>query len=93
VPNPEKPPLFIDRQAHKVVDQVVVDSKVTERLHNNLFVESRIPQYADNLKSLRGFKFDQARNNPNQDHVWPECGKSRRIVCTAPAVIGLPSTS
>ncbi len=29
-----------------------------------------IPQYADNLKSLRGFKFDWARSDPNQDHVY-----------------------
>ncbi len=70
VPNPDKPPLFIDLQAHKVGDQLVIDSKVTERLRNNFFLESMIPQYADNLKSLRGFKFDWARNDGNQDHVY-----------------------
>jgi enterochelin esterase-like enzyme len=70
LPNPDKPPLFIDLQAHKVGDQLVIDSKVTERLRNNFFLESMIPQYADNLKSLRGFKFDWARNDGNQDHVY-----------------------
>ncbi|MGD0302493.1 MAG: alpha/beta hydrolase-fold protein [Bryobacteraceae bacterium] len=70
LPNPEKPPLFIDLQAHKSGDQLVIDSKVTERLRNNFFIESMIPQYADNLKSLRGFKFDWARNDGNQDHVY-----------------------
>ena len=29
-----------------------------------------IPKYADNLKSLRGLKFDWARNDGNQDHVY-----------------------
>jgi hypothetical protein len=29
-----------------------------------------IPQYAENLKSLQGFKFDWARNDANQDHVY-----------------------
>jgi hypothetical protein len=29
-----------------------------------------IPQYADNLKSLRGFKFDWARSDSIQDHVY-----------------------
>jgi hypothetical protein len=29
-----------------------------------------IGKYADNLKTLRGFKFDWARNDGNQDHVY-----------------------
>jgi enterochelin esterase-like enzyme len=70
LPNPGKPPLFIDLQARKAGDHLVIDSKVTERLRNNFFIESMIPQYADNLKSLRGFKFDWARNDSNQDHVY-----------------------
>jgi hypothetical protein len=53
-----------------VGDQLVIDSAVTERLRNNFFIESMIPQYADNLKSLRGFKIDWARNDANQDHVY-----------------------
>jgi hypothetical protein len=48
----------------------VIDSKVTERLRDNFFLESMIPQYADNLKSLRGFKFDWARSDTNFDHVY-----------------------
>jgi hypothetical protein len=70
LPNPDKPPLFIDLQAHKEGSQLVIDTKVTERLRNNFFIESMIPQYADNLKSLRGFKLDWARNDANQDHVY-----------------------
>lgn len=70
LPNPDKPPLFIDLQARKSGDQLVIDSKVTERLRNSFFIESMIPQYADNLKILRGFKFDWARNDTNQDHVY-----------------------
>jgi hypothetical protein len=70
IPNPDKPPLFIDLQAHKAGDQLEIDSKVTERLRNNFFIESMIPQFADNLKSLRGFKIDWARNDGNYDHVY-----------------------
>jgi hypothetical protein len=29
-----------------------------------------IGKYADNLKSLRGLRFDWARNDGNQDHVY-----------------------
>ncbi|HEY6329334.1 MAG TPA: alpha/beta hydrolase-fold protein [Blastocatellia bacterium] len=70
LPNPEKAPLFVDLPAHKNGNQLVIDSALTDRLRNNFFLESMIPGYAENLKSLRGFKFDWARNDPNQDHVY-----------------------
>lgn len=70
LPNPEKPPLFVDLAAHREGKQLVVDSKLTERLRRNFFLESLIPQYADNLKSLRGFKFDWTRTDQNWDHVY-----------------------
>ena len=70
LPNPDRPPLFIDLQAHKVGEELVIDSRVTGRLRRNFFIESMIADYADNLKSLRGLKFDWPRNDPNQDHVY-----------------------
>lgn len=70
LPNPDKPPLFIDLAAHKDGDQLVIDTALAERVRANFFLESMIPQYANNLKSLRGFKFDWARSDPNQDHVY-----------------------
>jgi hypothetical protein len=48
----------------------VVDPKVTERLRNNFLLESMVPLYAANLKSLRGFKFDWSRSDTNYDHVY-----------------------
>jgi hypothetical protein len=70
VPNTSKPPLYFDPQAHKEGDVLVIDSTVTARLRDNFFIESMIPKYADNLKSLRGLKFDWPRSDPNQDHVY-----------------------
>jgi len=70
LPNPDKPPLYIDLVAHKDGDKLIVDTKLTERLRTNFFLEEMIPQYADNLKSLRGFKFDWGRSDLNQDHVY-----------------------
>lgn len=70
LPNRDKPPLFVDLPAQKNGDQLVINSKLTDRLRNSFFLESMIPQYADNLKSLRGFKFDWARSDPIQDHVY-----------------------
>jgi hypothetical protein len=70
LPNPDKPPLFIDLPAHREGEHLVIDAKLTERLRDSFFLESMIPQYAENLKSLRGFKFDWARSDQNQDHVY-----------------------
>ncbi len=68
--NVGRPPLYIDLAARRDGDRLVIDSRLTERLRNNFFIESMVPLYADNLKSLRGLKFDWARSDPNQDHVY-----------------------
>src|SRR3984885_3852493 len=70
LPDPDKPPLFIDLLAREEGNQLVIDAKLMERFRNNFYLETMIPQYADNLKSLRGFKFDWSRNDANFDHVY-----------------------
>jgi hypothetical protein len=70
VPDVNKPPLYIDLQAHSVGDKLEIDSAVTERLRDNFLLETMIGKYADNLKSLRGLRLDWARNDGNQDHVY-----------------------
>lgn len=70
VPNVNKAPLYIDLQARKAGDTLQIDSAVTERLRDNFLLDTMIGKYADNLKSLRGFRFDWARNDGNHDHVY-----------------------
>jgi hypothetical protein len=70
LPDPDKPPLFVDLLARQEGDQLIIDAKLMERFRNNFYLETMIPQYADNLKSLRGFKFDWTRNDGNFDHVY-----------------------
>jgi hypothetical protein len=70
LPDPDKPPLYVDLPAHKEGGKLVIDSKLTNRLRNSFFIESLIPQYAENLKSLRGFKFDWPRSDTNEDHIY-----------------------
>jgi len=77
--NVDKPPLFIDLAAHRTNGELVIDSHLTERVRNSFFLESLIPQYADNLKSLRGFKFDWARSDPNQDHVYSNIAFTHKL--------------
>jgi hypothetical protein len=77
--NPDKPPLYIDLAARQDGDQLIVDSKLTARLRDNFFVESWIPPYAENLKSLRGLKFDWARSDQNQDHVYSNIALTHKL--------------
>ncbi len=68
--NVDRPPLYIDLAARRDGDRLLIDAGLTERLRNNFFIESLVPQYAENLKSLRGFKFDWARSDTNHDHIY-----------------------
>jgi enterochelin esterase-like enzyme len=70
VPNPNNPPLYINFPAHRVEGKLVIDAKIMDLMRNNFFLESLIGQYADNLKTLRGLKYDWARSDPNWDHVY-----------------------
>jgi pimeloyl-ACP methyl ester carboxylesterase len=79
LPNPEKPPLFIDLLARHEGDRLVVDARLVERFRNNFDLETMIPQYADNLNSLRGFKFDWDRSDANFDHVYANQAFTRKL--------------
>lgn len=70
VPNPDRPPLYVDLAAHRVNGQLVVDSAQTGRLLRNFPLEAAIADYAENLKSLRGLKLDWGRSDVNHDHVY-----------------------
>jgi len=79
LPNPDKPPLFIDLLARKQGDQLIIDASLMERFRNNFYLETMIPKYADHLKSLRGFKFDWTRNDSNFDHVYANQAFTRKL--------------
>jgi len=79
LPNPAKPPLFIDLLARHEGDRLVVDPTLVERFRNNFDLEAMIPQYANNLNSLRGFKFDWDRTDGNFDHVYANQAFTRKL--------------
>jgi len=68
--DPDKPPLFVDLPARKENGRLTIDSALMDRFRNHFYLETMIPQFADNLKSLRGFKFDWTRSDTNFDHVF-----------------------
>jgi hypothetical protein len=79
LPDPDKPPLYIDLLANQKGDQLLIDSKLMDRFRNNFYLETMIPKYADNLKSLRGFKFDWTRLDGNYDHIWANQNFTRKL--------------
>ncbi|HEY5054634.1 MAG TPA: alpha/beta hydrolase-fold protein [Acidobacteriaceae bacterium] len=70
LPNPANAPLYFDAPAHLINGKLVIDSAQMARLRDNLFIESLIPKYADNLKSLRALKIDWPRSDGIWDHVY-----------------------
>jgi hypothetical protein len=79
LPNPDKPPLFIDLPARQDGDKVKIDVEVMERLRSSFYLETMIPRYANNLKSLRGFKFDWSRQDGNFDHIFANQAFTRKL--------------
>lgn len=69
VPNPDKPPLYVDLPGRKVGNELQVDALQTGRLIENFLLVNHLPEHAGNLKRLRAFKFDWGRNDGNYDHV------------------------
>lgn len=70
LPDLANAPLYFDPPAHLVNGKIVIDSALMARLRDNLFIESLIPKYADNLKSLHGLKIDWPRSDSIWDHVF-----------------------
>jgi Putative esterase len=70
LPDTDKPPLYIDLLARQENGQLTIDANLMERFRNNFYLETMIGKYADNLKSLRGFRFDWNRLDGNFDHVY-----------------------
>ncbi|MDN4631167.1 alpha/beta hydrolase-fold protein [Sphingomonas sp. PsM26] len=69
-PNTDRPPLYFDPPVRRVDGRNVVDSAVLARFHERFVLTGMVPSYADNLKSLRGFKFDWGRADTIVDHIY-----------------------
>jgi Putative esterase len=79
LPDPSKPPLFIDLLARQEKGRLIIDAKLMERFRNNFYLETMIGKYAGNLNSLRGFKFDWNRSDANFDHVYANQAFTREL--------------
>lgn len=69
LPNPDKPPLYVDLPAHKVEGHLMIDAQLTAKLEDSFFIERQLSRYGNNLKRLRALKLDWGRNDAIYDHV------------------------
>ncbi len=79
VPDLDKPPRYIDLQARESGGALIIDTAVTTRLRKSFLLDEMIAEYADNLKSLRGLKFDRPRSDGIQDHVYSAIAFSHKL--------------
>jgi hypothetical protein len=70
LPNPDRPPLFFDPPARGLNGRVEVDTAVMARFHSHFSLAAQLPSHAENLKTLRGLKFDWGRADTIVDHVY-----------------------
>ena len=69
-PNSEKPPFHADFMVEEVNGKVEVMSKNIRKIYENFLIDSSLPEYIDNLKSLKGIKLVWGRWDSNADHVY-----------------------
>jgi hypothetical protein len=70
LPDPDRPPLFFDPPARDVDGRIEVDTAAMARFHGHFSLAAQLPSHAENLKTLRGFKFDWGRADTLVDHVY-----------------------
>lgn len=79
LPNPDNPPLFIEPPAKRENGELILDAALTDKLQDGFFLERQVGEYAENMKTLIGFKFDWGRHDGNQDHVYSNQFYSRKL--------------
>ncbi len=79
LPDPQNPPLYFKAPAKEEDGKLILDPGLTEKLQENFFLERQVGEYAENMKSLIGFKFDWGRHDGNQDHVYSNQFYSRKL--------------
>lgn len=69
LPNPQRPPLYCDFMVDVRDGQRTVNVENVRRVEAGFFLENIAEQERDNLRKLRGIKFDWGRYDPTYAHV------------------------
>lgn len=70
LPNPDKPPFYADFIVENVNGQLVANPAHIRKMRTSFHLAEMVPDNAENLRKLRGIKFDWGRDDANQGHVY-----------------------
>jgi enterochelin esterase-like enzyme len=70
LPNPDNPPFYTDFMVERMGDKIVLNPSRADRLYKGFLLDNWVPKYVDNLRGLRGIKFDWGRYDSNIDHIY-----------------------
>lgn len=79
LPNPDKPPFYCDFMADMSAEGARLNVENARLLRERFALEYHIEQNLENVKKLRGIKYDWARYDPNQDHVYANQAFTRKL--------------
>jgi hypothetical protein len=79
LPNANRPPFYCDFMADLSEEGSRLDVNKARLLRERFMLEYLVDKNLDKVKALRGIKFDWARYDPNQDHVYANQAFTRKL--------------
>jgi hypothetical protein len=79
LPNPDRPPFYCDFMVEMENGELKPDLEHTRKLAAAFLLDHMLPEKAGNLRQMRGIKFDWARYDSNQDHVYSNQVFTRKL--------------
>lgn len=79
LPNPQRPPFYCDWMVDFKNGQLVVNEENTKKLQSGFLLDQMLLDNVGSLKKIGGIKFDWARYDSNQDHIYSNQAFTRKL--------------
>jgi enterochelin esterase-like enzyme len=79
LPNPNRPPFYCDFIVEMENGNPVYKPENLKKLQAQFHLDELLPQYADNLRKMRGIAFDWGRYDQTQGHVYSNQAFTRKL--------------
>ena len=76
---PNRPPFYCDYLVEPVDGEPRLDVANLQLLKSRFMLEKVVVDHLDQVRALRGIKFDWGRYDPNQDHVYANQAFTRKL--------------
>lgn len=70
LPNPDNPPFYADFIVEEINGELIPNQSHIRKLRRAFHLADMVPDQAENLRQLRGIKFDWGRNDATPAHVY-----------------------